>query len=148
MVNRVRSVMDARKHMRLTDQQEAKLDALAPMSDDDIDTSDIPEVVGFSNARRGPFARSPNRRAVPKLEMMQHEPVDDGWDDNGGLDDEQGSCPELVGTCIWSVGILPASVRPEPVEGGWFLSTDYKSGTDSRGCVLATAVLAFVYRTS
>ena len=89
MVNRVRSVMDARKHMRLTDQQEAELHAPASMSDDDIDTSDIPEVVGFSNPRRGPFAGSPNRRAAPKRETMQHEPADDGRDDNGGPDDEQ-----------------------------------------------------------
>ena len=37
----------------MTDQQRAELAALAAMSDDEIDTSDIPEVTDWSNAKRG-----------------------------------------------------------------------------------------------
>ena len=61
----------------LTLTQKAELDALKIMSDDDIDTSDISEVREFSNPRRGMFAGSPNRRAVPKREMAHHELLDD-----------------------------------------------------------------------
>ena len=39
----------------MTDQQKAELAALAAMSDDEIDTSDIPEVTDWSNAKRGVF---------------------------------------------------------------------------------------------
>ena len=55
--------------MRVTDltpSQRAELEALAAMSDEDIDTSDIPEITEFSNPRRGMFSGSPNRKAKPK----------------------------------------------------------------------------------
>lgn len=42
---------------KLTPEQQTGIDALKAMSDDDIDTSDIPEVVDWSNARRGMFHR-------------------------------------------------------------------------------------------
>ena len=41
------------------------LDALAAMSDADIDTSDIPETTEFPNPRRGVYAASPNRKLCP-----------------------------------------------------------------------------------
>ncbi len=41
----------------LTPQQQAEIDALKAMPDDEIDTSDIPEVTDWSNARRGMFHR-------------------------------------------------------------------------------------------
>ena len=62
--------------------QIAELEALSAMSDDDIDTSDIPEIREFSNPRRGMFVGSPNRRAVPNQEMTQQN-------SHGGTDDEQ-----------------------------------------------------------
>ena len=37
----------------MTDQQRAELAALAAMPDDEIDTSDIPEVTDWSDAKRG-----------------------------------------------------------------------------------------------
>ena len=58
--------------MRVTDltpSQRAELEALAAMSDEDIDTSDIPEIKEFSNPRRGMFSGSPNRKAEPKGEL-------------------------------------------------------------------------------
>lgn len=37
---------------KLTPQQQAEIDALKAMPDDEIDTSDIPEVTDWSNAKR------------------------------------------------------------------------------------------------
>ena len=50
------------RNTELTPSQAAELEALAAMSDEEIDTSDIPEITGFSNPRRGVFAGSPNVR--------------------------------------------------------------------------------------
>ena len=44
----------------LTPDQEAELEALASMSDAEIDTSDIPVIIPFSNPQRGLFADAPN----------------------------------------------------------------------------------------
>jgi uncharacterized protein (DUF4415 family) len=41
----------------MTDHQKAELAALAAMSDDEIDTRDMPEVAGWSDAKRGLFYR-------------------------------------------------------------------------------------------
>jgi len=41
----------------LTKEQQAKLDVLGALSDNQIDTSDIPEIVDFSGAKRGVFHR-------------------------------------------------------------------------------------------
>ena len=54
------------RQTELTPSQQTELDALAAMSDDDIDTSDIPEIREFTNPRRGVFAGSPNRKVEPK----------------------------------------------------------------------------------
>ena len=66
--------MTPKREDGLTDSQSSELDAVAEMSEDDIDTSDIPEIREFYNPRRGLFAGSPNRRAVPKRAMAQREP--------------------------------------------------------------------------
>ena len=60
----------------LTQRQKTELAMLAAMSDDDIDTSDIPEIREFSNPHRGMYSGSPNRRAVPKRETAQRKPLD------------------------------------------------------------------------
>ena len=44
-------------YAKLTPEQQAEIDALMAMSEDEIDTSDIPEIVDWSNARRGMFYR-------------------------------------------------------------------------------------------
>ena len=44
-------------YAELTPEQQAEIDALMAMSEDEIDTSDIPEIVDWSNARRGMFHR-------------------------------------------------------------------------------------------
>ena len=66
--------MTAREDDSLTDLQKDELSALAAMSDEDIDTSDIPEIREFYNPRRGMFSGSPNRRAAPDRETSQREP--------------------------------------------------------------------------
>ena len=45
------------KARKVTDKQEAELNALAGLPDDEIETSDIPEVRDWSGAKRGLFFR-------------------------------------------------------------------------------------------
>ena len=58
----------------MTDQKKAELAALAAMSDDDIDTSDIPEVTDWSNAKRGVFR---NGQVVKQQVTLWFEDLDD-----------------------------------------------------------------------
>ena len=60
-LQRSKKVSDARK---LTDKQKAELSALAALSDDQIDTSDIPEVRDWSDAKRGLFYRPAKQRTA------------------------------------------------------------------------------------
>ena len=52
----------------MTDQQKAELAALAAMSDDEIDTSDIPEATDWSDAKRGVFYRLNKQRITLDLD--------------------------------------------------------------------------------
>ena len=52
----------------LTEDQEAELKTLAELPDDRIDTSDIPEVLDWSNARRGLFYRPIKRQITLRLD--------------------------------------------------------------------------------
>ena len=52
----------------MTDQQKAELAALAAMSEDEIDTSDIPEVTDWSNAKRGVFYRMTKQQITLDLD--------------------------------------------------------------------------------
>ena len=60
--------MTKRKIPDITDQQKAELAALAAMSDDEIDTSDIPEVTDWSNAKRGVIYRLTKQRITLDLD--------------------------------------------------------------------------------
>lgn len=57
--NRIPTMSNTAQKVKLdmTDQQKAELVALAAMSDDHIDTSDIPEITDWANAKRGVFYR-------------------------------------------------------------------------------------------
>ena len=46
----------------LTDEERAELDALEALPDDEIDTSDIPEALDWSGAKRGLFYRGMKRQ--------------------------------------------------------------------------------------
>lgn len=58
----------------LTPKQQAEIDTLKAMSDDEIDTSDIPEVTDWSNAKRGMFHRL--RQGLPPIPKKEthHKP--------------------------------------------------------------------------
>lgn len=58
----------------LTPDQRAEIDALEAMPDDEIDTSDIPEVVDWSNARRGMFHRIEQGLPPPPRKGTLHKP--------------------------------------------------------------------------
>ena len=91
--------MSPKKDAGLTDRQHVELDALAPKCDGDIDTADISEVREFSNPRRGMFAGSPNRRAVPKRETAHRELPDDesgDWPDEEFVNVEAGESDEIL----------------------------------------------------
>jgi uncharacterized protein (DUF4415 family) len=53
---------------KLTDEQNAELDALAALPDDQIDTSDIPEVTDWTGARRGVFYRPIKEQVTLRLD--------------------------------------------------------------------------------
>ena len=52
----------------LTEEQEAEIEALAALPDDRIDTSDIPEVSDWSDARRGMFYRPVKKQITLRLD--------------------------------------------------------------------------------
>ena len=56
-------------YAKLTPEQQAEIDALMAMSEDEIDTSDIPEIVDWSNARRGMFHRL--KQGLPPTSIEQ-----------------------------------------------------------------------------
>lgn len=59
---------------KLTPEQQAEIDALKAMPDNEIDTSDIPEVTDWSNAKRGMFHRL--RQGLPPTPKKEtrHKP--------------------------------------------------------------------------
>ena len=52
----------------MTEKQRATLQALEELPDDRIDTSDIPEVIDWSNARRGVFYRPVKQQITLRLD--------------------------------------------------------------------------------
>ena len=56
------------KARQLTDKQKAELGALEALPDDQIDTSDIPEVRDWSDARRGLFYRPVKQQITLRLD--------------------------------------------------------------------------------
>ena len=57
-----------KEHSDLTKEQRAELEALARLPDDRIDTTDIPEVLDWSNARRGVFYRPVKQQVTLRLD--------------------------------------------------------------------------------
>ena len=56
------------KARKLTDKQKAELSVLEALPDDQIDTSDIPEVRDWSAAKRGLFLRPVNQKITLMLD--------------------------------------------------------------------------------
>ena len=59
----------------LTEKQRATLKALEELPDDRINTTDIPEVLDWSNARRGVFYRPVKRQITLRLDADSHRMV-------------------------------------------------------------------------
>jgi uncharacterized protein (DUF4415 family) len=53
---------------QLTADQQRELDALSAMTDDQIDTTDIPEVIDWRNAKRGLFYRPIKQQITLRLD--------------------------------------------------------------------------------
>ena len=52
----------------LLEKQKAEIEALAALPDDEIDTSDLPEVLDWSGARRGPLYRPVKQQITLRLD--------------------------------------------------------------------------------
>ena len=57
-----------RESSELTGKQRAELQALEELSDDQIDTSDIPEVLDWTGARRGVFYRPVKQQITLRID--------------------------------------------------------------------------------
>lgn len=64
----VRYEFDPANPPPLTDAQRAELEKLAAMTDEDIDLSDIPEKLDWSNAERGRFYRPVKQQLTLRLD--------------------------------------------------------------------------------
>ena len=53
---------------RLTDDQKAELDALKELPDDQIDTTEVPEILDWSEAKRGAFYRPVKQQITLRLD--------------------------------------------------------------------------------
>ena len=61
--------MHTRKDMiELTDEQKARIERLKVLPDEEIDTSDIPVVLGLKNAKRGMFYRPVKQQITLRLD--------------------------------------------------------------------------------
>jgi uncharacterized protein (DUF4415 family) len=77
--------MKKRSYKRLTPAQRAELKALAALRDEDIDTSDAPELLDWSGAKRGLFYRPVKRQLTLRLDadvvawFKSHTTSDEGY---------------------------------------------------------------------
>ena len=62
------------RDIKLTQSQKEELDALAALPDDQIDTSDIPEVIEGANSIRGLFHKSASERSKAIGELRGRRP--------------------------------------------------------------------------
>ena len=135
----------------LTPDQQAELDVLAAMPDEDIDTSDIPEIIEFSNPRRGVFSASPNVKLDPRpAGKLVQDSRNDGRATNtteGGLE------TRIVAILTHAAGESPddhadgdaTRERPAAYSAGWIAGepADYDRGN----CVDLRHLSAFLKAT-
>ena len=67
-----------KKHSDVTAEQQAELEVLAAMSDEMIDTSDIPEALDWSGAVRGLFSMSAEEQKEALAKLRSRRTVSDG----------------------------------------------------------------------
>ena len=90
----------------LTPSQRAELEALMDLSDDEIDTDDIPEVLEWRNPRRGLFAGSPSRKAEPDPETAL--PGESG-NDRRATDTSERGLEDIIFASMTGAGWTPGS---------------------------------------
>ena len=64
----MKEIRTKRARVELTEQQKADLERLRNMPDEEIDTSDIPEILDWSNAKRGMFYRPVKQQITLRLD--------------------------------------------------------------------------------
>ena len=126
---------------KLTQAQKEELDALAALPDDQIDTSDIPEVLEGSNSIRGLFHKSASEQSKAMDELRGRRPsVMDTYE--RGLEDR--ICEMLAGRADESskgdVGERPASYS-----AGWRYGD--REDYDREYCVDLAQLTAFLVAT-
>ena len=132
------------RNVDLTPDQQAELAALAAMSDADIDTSDIPEIIEFSNPRRGVFPASPNVKLDP--EPAGHPERDSRNDGRATNTTERGLEDRIVRLLTDGRGDAASageiSERPAVYSAGWMAGdpADYDRGN----CVDLKQLSAFL----
>ena len=121
----------------LTPRQRAQIESLKNLPDDQIDTSDIPEIAHFTNPRRGLFSGSPNRKAVPNKASGVSTTTDTT---ERGL--ETLICDALTGADRAHAPDDHARERPPSYGVGWILgdARDY----DREHCVDLAQLSAFL----
>ncbi len=67
----------------LTDEQKARIERLKALPDEEIDTSDIPVVLDFKNARRGYFYRPVKRQITMRVDADVIEWFKENAGENG-----------------------------------------------------------------
>ena len=130
-----------REDSRLTAEQRERLNALAQLPDDQIDTSDIPVVLDWSGAERGVFYRAPQlqkaRSSAPAANPKQTDTSERGLEDRivRLLADGRGDAA--------NAGAI--SERPAAYSAGWIAGepADYDRGN----CVDLKQLAAFLVAT-
>ena len=64
----MKDVLMKRRHVELTQQQKEDLERLRNMSDEEIDTSDAPEILDWTGAVRGMFYRPVKQQITLRLD--------------------------------------------------------------------------------
>jgi hypothetical protein len=115
------------KVTELTPSQKAELDALMDLSDEEIDTNDIPEVLEWRNPRRGLFAGSPSRKAEPnkRLELSWESgnisPVEEDLPEQGDGDQVDKAQRQHALKFIRELGLTSGQYEKKDHSGGYRL---------------------------
>ena len=124
-----------------TQAQKEELDALAAVPDDQIDTSDIPEVSGGANSVRGLFHKSASERSKAMDELRGRRPSVTDTSERG-LEDR--ICEMLAGRADES-GKGDVGERPAAYSAGWRYGD--REDYDREYCVDLAQLIAFLMAT-
>ena len=129
------------RDIKLTQAQIEELDALAALPDDQIDTSDIPEVIEGSNSVRGLFHKSASERSKAIDELRSRRPSVTDTSERG-LEDR--ICEMLAGRSDKS-STGDVGERPAAYSAGWRYGD--REDYDREHCVDLAQLTAFLMAT-